>query len=90
MVGRSGSEASKRLRVIRILAGPRPARTAAARLERIAEIAAGNASPDIFRNRNALRFDKPADEPEKKKRKRLGGHDRIERAGTNRSDDEES
>lgn len=85
MVGRSGSEASKKLRVIRILAGPRPARTAAQRLERIAEIAAGNASPDIFRNRNALRFDKSGDEDaEAKKRKASRGRDRKERSGHDR------
>jgi len=83
MVGRSGSEASKKLRTIRILAGPRPARTAAQRLERIAEIATGNASPDIFTNRNALRFDKP----EKPQRKRLTGRDRKERDGHAREDD---
>jgi len=82
---RSGSEASKRLRTIRILAGPRPARTATERLAKIAEIASGKSSPDVFKNRNALKFDKKEDEvSEKKERKAKTGRDRMDSGGINR------
>ena len=78
---RSGSEASKLLRVIRILSGPRPARTAAERLKKIEKIASGVESADnLFKNRNALKFD----EEEKPARKRLGGRDRKDTGGTDR------
>ncbi|GAG38713.1 unnamed protein product [marine sediment metagenome] len=79
---RSGSEASKLLRVIRTLAGPRPARTAAERLKMIEKIASGVESADnLFKNRNALRFDDT-----KPQRKRGSGRDRKDTGGRDREE----